>query len=310
MRIPTLALPAFAVLGALALGGPHAAAQNAPQGAPEKKFVLASGDVVTGVLVSEDDQYYVIRHESLGLLKIPKVALAPPPAVVDIHVPEQAPPPGPWSGSLDAGVSGASGNTNNELFRTMFKATHKTETRVIDLGFTYKRAKQDGEVTEDNMLAEGRVTWPEADTRWGTFAGGSIEKDKFKDYDERVRLNVGRTYDFEDTKETFLQGRLGVGASRDFGGEEDEWNPEGVLALDYRHELSATSKVTASTEVYPILDDLFEFRSITRAAWESKLADESPWIFKLGLEHKYDSAAAEDVKATDWAYFASLGYTF
>lgn len=308
MRFTALPL-ALAVASLLLAAGGRLAAQDVPP-APEKKIVLANGDTFTGVLVSEDDQYLVIKHPTLGLLKVPKVSLAPPPAIIDVKVPEQAPPPSPWSGSLDMGVSGASGNTNNENFRTMFKATHKTETRVVDLGFTYKRAKQDGEVTEDNALAEARVTWPEADSKWGTFAGGSVEKDRFKDFDERVRLNVGRTYDFEDTKETFLQGRLGVGAVRDFGGEEDEWSPEGVLAIDYRHELSNASKVTASSEVYPILDDLGEFRSITRAAWETKLADESPWIFKVGLEHEYDSKADDDVKKTDWGYFASLGFTF
>jgi putative salt-induced outer membrane protein YdiY len=304
-------LTALALLAAITVAGERAAAQDLPAvpPVPEQKFVLANGDVITGAVISEDDEFYVIQHLSLGVIKLPKLALVPPAPVVDVPVAESV-PPGPWSGAFEAGITGASGNTNQENFRTAFKAQHKLDTRVIDLAFTFKRAKQEGDVTEENGLAEGRVTWPEADSPWGTFVGGSVERDIFKDYGYRVRLNAGRTYDFTDTPETWLQGRFGLGASKDIEGDDDDIRPEGVLAIDYRHELSKTQRITASSEAYPILNDLGEFRSISRAAWESKLEDASPWIVKLGLEHRYDSDAADDVKKTDWAYFASLGYAF
>ncbi len=306
-----VALSVLAMIGSMLVPARLAAAQvNPPVPAPTQKVVLASGDSVTGVILAEDDEFITMQHPDLGVLKVPKIALAPPSAVIDVAVPEQTPPPSPWSGTFEAGVNGSTGNTDNQNIRGAFVAKHKTDTRVIDLGFTYQRATQDNEVTANNSLTEGRVTWPEADSPWGTFVGASVQTDKFRDFDYRVGVNAGRSYDFEDTKDTWLQGRFGLGLSKDYGGDDDGVRPEGVLGIDYWHNLSATTKVTAGGEIYPILNDLGQYRALARTAWQTQIADDSPWIFKIGLEMDYDSTAEGDVHKTDWDYFASLGYTF
>jgi len=299
------------LIAAVLLPASRASAQAAPVApAPQQKVVLASGDSFTGVVIAEDDAFLMIQHPDLGVLKVPKAALAPPPAVIDIAVPEQTPPPSPWSGTLEGGINGTNGNSETQNIRGAFVAKHKTDTRVIDLGFTYRRATTDSDVTENNSLTEARVTWPEADSPWGTFVGASVQTDKFQDFDYRGVLNAGRSYDFEDTKDTWLQGRAGLGLTKDWGGSDTGVDPIGVLAVDYWHNLSATSKVTAGAELYPILNDLGQYRTLARTAWQTQLADESPWIFKVGLEMDYDTTAKDDVHKTDWDYFASLGYTF
>jgi putative salt-induced outer membrane protein YdiY len=303
---------ALALLAAVTLGSGPARAQDAPAilTGNEYKAHLRNGDVLTGKLVTETADAIVLQHPELGLITISRTALAPPPAVVDVPVPIQTPPPGDWTGSFEIGTSGSNGNTVQNTFRTEFKAQKKTEQKVIDLGFVFRRTTQNHDTTEENGRAEARVTWPEPDSPWGTFVGVSVEKDQFKDYSERVRVSGGRTYDFIDRPEEWLQGRFGAAVRKDIGAEEDDIELEGVLAADYWYKFSETSKFSASTEIYPVITGLGEFTSITKAAWESKLADESPWVVKLGVEHRYDSDVEDDERSTDWAYFASLGYTF
>ncbi len=284
------------------------AAPATPPVAPQYKLTLASGDVITGKLLSENDQSVVVEHPVLGVLSVPKSALAPKDAVIDLSLPP--PPPPAWSGSFAAGITGAQGNTETSNFAASFNAEHKTEDRVLNLNAAYIHNSADGDTTAANGIAAARVTWPEKDSPWGTFAGASVEIDQFLDYDQRVRVNGGRSYNFIDEPMTWLQGRAGLGLRQDVGAADDSIKFEGVIAGDYWHKLSESSKLTAGTEIYPVINDLGQFTTISRAGWETKLAEASTWVLRLGVEHRYDSDIDSGEKHSDFNYFAGLGYTF
>jgi hypothetical protein len=289
---------------------PRASAQQPGVGTPPGavRVELATGDVLIGQLLSWDGNELVLQHPRFGKMVIPKADLVHPDQLPPPVIPEV--PPAEWKGTADAGITGASGNSNNSLVIANVKMQKKEEDLVKDINFTYRRNEQENDVSEERWMAEGRLTWPEKDSPWRTFAQASLEHDQFKDYSYRAAVAGGRGYAWYDTEATFLEGRFGLGVSKEWDSPDDDLTPELVLGVDYRHNYTKTEAVTAGAELFPSLRDFpDDYRWIARAAWEQKLDEASPWVFRLGLEDKYDRTAG-DAKHNDFIYFASLGYNF
>ncbi len=301
---------------------PQPAAQEPAPGvgtAPDAVRVeLATGEVLIGTLISHEGNEIVLLHPRFGRLVIPKVDLlhpdqVPPPAggarVIEVPLPAPTPPPPSWKGLAELGLTGATGNTSQSTFMAGLRAEHKTDELVKNIDFSFRRTEQSDAVTEEKSRLEGRLTWPELDSAWRTFLQGSIERDKFAQYDHRLAVAGGRGYAWEDTEETFLEGRFGLGVSKELGSPDDGIVPEGVLGLDYRHNYSKVESVTSTVELYPSLKDFGDYRALVRAAWEHKLAETSPWVFRVGGEDRFDKTPGT-AKHNDLTYFISLGYTF
>ena len=71
------------------------------------------------------------------------------------------------------------------------------------------------------------------DSRWSYFFKSFLEYDEFKAFDLRLVANTGLGYLLVSTETIKLKGRFGAGASREFGGPDDELTPEAVFGGDY-----------------------------------------------------------------------------
>lgn len=232
---------------------------------------------------------------------------------------DDAPPPPPtsesllagWDGSVAFGLTGNSGNTENISLRGTIGAKRASEHMESTLGFLYSYASQDSNSTENRARFDARNDWfIGQDRRWRYFLSGFVEYDEFQDWDLRLGVFTGFGYDLIKNDRTTLTGRAGFGVVTDIGGQNDDVRLEGLLGLDWTHQLNDRNKLYASATYYPDFTDIPEFRVEAKAGWEIKLDETNGMFLKLGVEDRYDSDPGGDSKSNDFAYFALLGWNF
>lgn len=237
-------------------------------------------------------------------------ALTPPPGGGPIFVVPTAPPPPPlWVGSLELGILGASGNSDN--FRFRFGGNVKSESPdhlwVADLVYNYAEAF--GVRNENRAMFNTRYEWLYGDSPWSTFVSGQMEYDEFRAFDVRLAMHLGVAYTFVRTDWTLLKGRLGAGTSREIGGPNDRFIPEALMGLDFEHQFNDKTKFVSSFDYFPNITDWSDYRFQLRAALETVLVEEWNLSLKVGIFDRYDSTP-EGRKPNDLEYFATLMWKF
>ena len=216
-----------------------------------------------------------------------------------------------WDGSVAFGLNGNQGNTENLSLRASIAARRPTPTMETTLGFVYAYSNEDSDTTENRARFDARNDWLFGeDSRWRYFVSGFVEYDEFQEWDIRVGAYTGFGYDFIKTERTVLTGRAGLGVLHDFGGDDEDTRFEGLLGLDWTHQLNDRNKLYASATYFPNLSDMPEFRLEARAGWEIQLDESNGMFLNLGIEDRYDSDPGGDSENNDFAYFALLGWNF
>jgi putative salt-induced outer membrane protein len=302
---------------------------------------LANGDTVRGVLLRTEEGGLVLRHTYMGEVRIPRISVisafvnvAPrerTPTVDDAGnvvplIPQPVAPTqdadpveaGPslepevkWQNSAELGIRGSSGNTERFNLDAALTLRREDSDTIWNFSSVYDFSTSDGEETANRFDVNTRFEWKLDDPRWTVFVQGRYELDEFQSYDYRVSGAAGVGYKFIENDKTFLQGRVGLGASREFGDDaNEEVVPELLLGLDFRQELSDNARFEASTELFPGLDDGVTFRAISAAALEFDVTDAADLSFRVGVEHRYNSEVDDGVNRSDIDYFARVVWNF
>lgn len=244
------------------------------------------------------------------------LALASPALAQD----EEAPPPPPaeadtgffqeWNGTVSFGLTGSSGNTERVNLRGEVAGSRETDKHLSRFLGIYAYAKDSGEESENrgSFLAENDFKLE--DPQWFLFARGQLDTDEFQDWDQRLSLFAGPGRYFIDNEKTKLTGKLGVGATREFGGEDDDWRAELVLSAIGSHQLTERQKILGEIDVFPSLEDIQDVRTRSRLVWEMLVDPEVNLSLRAGIEHRYDSGAEGDTKKSDVDYFVMLSWAY
>lgn len=222
-----------------------------------------------------------------------------------------------WVRTIEFGLNGSSGNTENLSIRGIFQTERTTDQLRTLFRARYLYSEDDGNESENEGRLRAENDWLFPGERYFIFAFGVYEFDEFQDWDQRIQLFAGLGYDFlkeralleSGADRASLKGRLGTGAVREFGGEDDTWHPEALLGLDFFWQITERNSFAAGTEVFPVLDDLGEFRAINYATYDILLSDDTDLRLRLGVEHEYDSDSG-DAKENDVKYFVTILATF
>jgi len=214
-----------------------------------------------------------------------------------------------WKGTVEGGLNGSSGNSDNLSFRFGVGATRETSTMKTAAAASYTYASSDGEKTKSRGVFDLRNDWIVKDP-WMFFATGKAEYDEFQDWDWRLSAFAGPGYYAIKNDRTKLLGRVGLGLTREIGGERNEIIPEGLIGVDFEHKLTERQKLFASVEWLPDLSNLWEYRVNAKAGWEILVDPEVNMTLKLGFEDRYNHNPGPDRKKNDTEYFALLAWTF
>jgi hypothetical protein len=228
---------------------------------------------------------------------------------LELPVPIVEPPPKLWEGRVEAGVNGAAGNSDRLNMRFGAHATRKTPADALTLDFIYAKSAQNGEETENKALLSGRNEWLfQGDPRF-MYLYSTAEYDAFQAWDVRVTAGLGAGYKWIKNDCTSLATRLGAGFSREIGGPENRFVPELNVGLDFEHKLTERQKITFTTDLFPDLGDLGEFRANTKAAWECLIDPVHNLSLQIGVLDRYDSTP-EGARRNDIDYFGLLVWSF
>ena len=279
-------------------------------------ITLNNGDQLSGEILHEDDQTIQLRHPALGTLTIAKSNLQP----AETAEPEPAEDEATvdngllgtgflegWKRSLGIGLKGSEGNSQNNSFHADLNFSIADEEIRRQFNLDYDRKTEDGTETENDLLMQLENDHLMPDSRWFWFHRERFDWDRFEDWDYRFGGFIGPGYDFIKTETLRTSGRLGIGGTNTWGGDDEGLSPELLLGADAAWTISDAQSLTASNAIYPNLEELGEFRNITRLDWKWKLSDLHRGVaLKFGIINEYESMVADDAKHNDFKYNLSL----
>lgn len=215
-----------------------------------------------------------------------------------------------WGFSVQAGITGSSGNNENFSGRAGITGERKTSNMETTAFASYLYSTADGQKSAARGEAGIKNDWL-LDGPWRIFAEGLYEYEEFQAWQHRLSAAGGLGYEFISNDKTTLLGRIGAGASFETGSNaNEELVPEGLAALELTHKLSDTTTFKGSSVYYPSFDDAGEFRLTNKAELSVLLDKESNMSLNVGAEHRHDSDPGVGIKPNDVNYYLTLGWTF
>jgi putative salt-induced outer membrane protein YdiY len=223
--------------------------------------------------------------------------IAPDELLVDEDLPKWYEPgywidPLPWHTGLELGINGSSGTSDSFSIRTGGYTKRESRFSKLDLSLYHNRTNTSGESTQNNAQFDVRNDWLLDDkSPWTLFAASNVFYDEFQAFDVQTNANSGVGYRFVHDPDLGLIGRLGAGASREFGGPDDRWVPESLVGFEYSQKFASTQKLYAKLDYFPEWDQVGEYRIVADAGWEIELIQPSNLSLKIAANDRYDSTS-------------------
>jgi hypothetical protein len=221
---------------------------------------------------------------------------------------EQPPPPPPpkiWSGGIEFGINGSTGNSELVNVRAGWNATRKTDDNILATDILYALAKEASKTTQNQMLFNARDEVLFAGSPWAVFGSTNVEYDQSKPYDVRVGLFAGVSYVVVSDEKTNFKVRGGFGVVREFGGSNDKWEPELDFGYDYNHKFTDRQSFISTLDYYPQIDNFGQYQVRARTAYEIVVDPDTGMALRLGAQLRYDSDPG-NAKRADLTYYASI----
>jgi len=212
---------------------------------------------------------------------------------------------GGWEGDIEAGVNGSDGNTETANLVFGFFAKRKTDSGEFSTDLNYFYEQNDGIKSTDklywknhyeSMLANGITSW---------FFDFWYEYDAFKVFDYRIAFHVGLSQPLHETDYSKLVGRLGLGASREYGTANTDWVPELVMGWGYDLQVTSASKLTFVGDYFPDVDDFATYRLNMKLTYEVEIPDHGCSLLASAF-NRLDTQANPGQKKNDIDYMLSL----
>lgn len=233
----------------------------------------------------------------------------PPQRVVTWYQPWTWIPLDGWTNSAELGLNGSAGNTESSSFQTGTRFKRSTDINMFDVRLTYNRTNANGIETQNNALLYVDYERFLGESPWTFFIKNGLEYDEFRAFDLRYNINSGMGYTLAKTETLSLITRFGAGASREFGGPDNDWVPEALFGADYEHQINDRHKLIARIDYFPEWGNFGNYRLVADTAWEYLLDEDGNLSFKLGATDRYDSTP-NGRKPNDVNYSALLLYKF
>ncbi len=307
MRMPLLALTASLIAPVAVHAG--------------STIELLNGDTVTGEVIASTDTTVTLKHETLGTVTIAKEQ------IVD-GMTKAGPTTGSeqaaeefanwidswffsgWDKSVAAGFSGTDGNSETLNVYASVNTGYEDDTDRWDVDLKYFRATTQGETTQNQLKAIIIKDWLNPETPWFYGAQGSDPYDQVTEWESRFAGFVGAGYTYIDGPVHTVLLRAGVGGKYELG-DINEFTPEAMLGVDWDWAISDSQNFSFYNYFYPSLDPAFsDFRNLTGAVYEVKLAAGDGLKLQLGVENEYNSKVSAGFEENDLKYFGALAFDF
>ncbi|MCZ6835133.1 MAG: DUF481 domain-containing protein [Planctomycetota bacterium] len=225
-----------------------------------------------------------------------------------------------WASQLEFGGNITDGPTDTGNLVIRFRTTKTTPGNVTRADMNYRLSTNNGDRTVDRFDVGFFTEWNDEISKWSTFGQGRYERAEFDTWDERLTGSGGLGYRFLELKEVdetgnpveFLKliGRVGGGLRQEFGSDNEDLAPEGLVGLDMNLRLSEDQHLLGITRYFPDLNESGEFRVESALDWSIAIDKLKGVSLRLGLQHEYDSQSASDISKNDISAQATLVISF
>ncbi len=280
----------------------------------------ANGERLQGVLQYSPDAGQSIQSQTAGNVKVAPDSMTawqpgqPAPgseAQVKALQEELDAATSKWSGRVQAGLDGKTGNTDAINFNARIDLKRESEKDRLYLYGYGKYAQLEGVRSANEIVGGVREEW-DLSKKLFIFGAAEAEYDEFENLDLRLTLTGGLGYIFFDDEKQTLKGRIGVGyrhESFDTGTTNDD--PVLVLGIDYRRQIAPWLLFTHSATFTPTLSDPANDWLLTlETAGEIPLGDSRTWKIRAGMRNDYNNNPQPGIKELDTTYFVNLVWDF
>jgi len=284
---------------------------------------LSTGDKINAAITEKTANYVKVNHAILGELTIKTANII---SIDNDEIPESESLPiaavedeidqdnglfgmgllSSWDRSFTLGINGKQGNSDALDFHTAFDADYKDDDKRWDLGIYYNFSEEDGQSTHDDLNIHLMRDWLLSNSQWLYFASVKYDWDKFKSWDYRLTGIAGIGYDFIKKENLSLTGRTGIAGKKNYGSDDDNFEPELMLGLDADWTINKIQSITFKTEFFTPFEQARDFRNLSRLDWKFKLDSLMDLSFKVGLENEYESQVDAGTKHNDFKYRAAI----
>jgi putative salt-induced outer membrane protein YdiY len=273
---------------------------------------LKSGDKLENVVVIErTPEHVIVEHPVLGRLEIPAIEVKPEevetvkPGLFGTRFMRG------WTRSAGAGLSGSSGVTREVNMNAELNAGFESDDHRARFATRYflSASRQNGKYgnTRNDVTTVYLHDFLIADSKWFYFGSGEHRYDEFQNWKHRFVVAGGLGYDFLRNDDWTISGRFGPGYTRKTEGEnKDEANA--VASFNSTWRISDGNSITFVSSYFPSLNDLPEFRSLSRLEWKVATGIVEGLGIKLGGSYEYNSTNSGD--NNDRKYYGTLIYDF
>ena len=218
------------------------------------------------------------------------------------------PAPSPWNWGVDLGLSGSQGNTDTLKLRAGLDLRYDSPDDVMILNVLYILNQANRGTLENKGFVLLRNEIP-IDGSFGWYAQGQLEYDEFRVIDLRVASHSGVAFTVWQDEAQLLRTRVGFGTAYEAGGRVNEWLMEGQAGLDYEYRLTSRTKLTATADYFPAVEDFNRYRVRVRASFDILLDPETNVLLRIGAFDRYDSRPFGSQR-NDLDYFMTLQFRF
>lgn len=229
--------------------------------------------------------------------------------IKNINVLGKLPDPVQWEFRLNAGLSGAEGNS--ELFNLNFGSYIKRRAERSRLTFDgqYLFEEDDGDKSKDEWYTDVKYDYFFTKKVYG-FSTVRAQRDEIADLDLRLSLSPGVGYQWYESKELNFSTEIGPAFLYEnfSNGDDDNREITGRLAYFFDKLVFNRLSVFHNTKFFPKITDPTDLYLTTSAGFRSNITETMFTEARVTVEH--DTTPADDAEETDIYYTLGLGVSF
>jgi len=276
------------------------------------EVILSNGDILNGEVLENKNGLITFKHSALGVIVLADAVITP----IKIEQ-SQAVDTGmfntgilkDWQRSVEIGLKGSEGNSRDMDINVGTQLKYENDYKRWNIEAAYNSSEDSGETSKSDFFTKfSRDYLTPGESRF-YFSEGRYDWDEFEDWDYRISFGGGLGEQLIEKDHWSVLGRLGLGLSKKFGGEDERWVPEGLVAVESDWAITKRNALIFKNSLYPSFSEPGEFRNITELNWMIGLDDFKGMDFKLGFHNEFDSNASGDSRKNDFKYNLSLVFS-
>lgn len=302
------------------------------QVAPAKEVIieLKGGDLIHGRLAGENEDSIIIVSPILGTLTLSREKVisvtelsegenaeeavaakkkAEVEAAAKKKAEEEKKAKGPWSGSVNVGLTYSDATKTTTSFNLSGALDKKTEEEVFHIDALYFYSKENGNTTDNDVIANLDQTWLIEKSRWSFFAKATYQWDEFQGWEHRLSAYGGAGYAIIKEKDLSFTGRFGAGGTYEYTGDR-QFDPQLLFQLKTDWTIDQLQSFTGSIQIAPKVTEFSNYLLTLSTNYKVKFGKKSALSLNFTILSIYDSNPTEGGADNDLKLILSLGYNF